>query len=757
MIRNIITLLLLIAIVFVSSHRESATAVKPESNQEFSAISAYAYLEEIAAEPHPIGSIANHRVKDYVVETLTDLGLEVKVELGYTYTSWKPSYNKIAYVENIVATLPGSNRSAKKVMLAGHYDSVVEGPGAADDGYAVACMMETARLLQLQKRENDLVLFITDGEEYGLLGAQYHAENNDLSDIGVVLNYEARGAEGPGIAFEWSENNAWLVAEMAKCYERPIANSLSYEIYKRMPNASDFTIFREQDVPGINHAFIDGFSYYHHPQDDLDHVSMNSIQHTGENMYLAAKHFVNFDFDLQNSSQIGDATFFNFFGSLVTYPGAANIWVLIIGLMLAIGACVSTYMCIRSRPKTAEGTPQKNISIAKSILSLLSILGVIILCAAVAYGIGSLAKTLYPQYSTFYSYHYYNHEWYLIACIGSTILICAWTGRMLLLKFGSANLLVGVLSVLALLTGVIYYFAPTGAYIMMWPMMAVATAALIQSRTPVPINLRTNALIGIVGVTMLIGMWTQFSHTLFLAFSLSALPGAIIPTALTCIAGFALLPHLWRDNLAVLILGVILLFSGLIVAHITARPTLEHPLLANIFYVYDSQTNETYVATSDKYLNSGHNGHMSSSRQGRLDRHLPYSNYYSSSEISLDRYRSQVRLDTISETKTTAHLKHPKKATMIQIYTSDVSNIDTLYVNGVVNKVFKAGATGSYYSPLYGIGLDSIRVEVTKKLPKLPTALHINMKYMELPIEDKYPDIILRNGAHTTVSERIEF
>jgi len=186
MTRQLLALTTFILLILFSHWRESATEVRPSSDIEFSAINAYKHLEEIAQKPHPIGSIENQRVRDYLVKTMKGLGLTTEIMTGYTRTSWKPTYNKMAYIENVVATLPGSDPDAKQVIIAGHYDSVVEGPGAADDGYSVASMIETARLLKNQNLKNDIIFLITDGEEYGLLGAQYYVENNSMDDVGLV-------------------------------------------------------------------------------------------------------------------------------------------------------------------------------------------------------------------------------------------------------------------------------------------------------------------------------------------------------------------------------------------------------------------------------------------------------------------------------------------------------------------------------------------------------------------------------------------
>jgi Zn-dependent M28 family amino/carboxypeptidase len=50
-------------------------------------------------------------------------------------------------VHNIVARLQGTEQS-KALLLVAHYDSVPTGPGASDDGAAVAAMLETLRALK---------------------------------------------------------------------------------------------------------------------------------------------------------------------------------------------------------------------------------------------------------------------------------------------------------------------------------------------------------------------------------------------------------------------------------------------------------------------------------------------------------------------------------------------------------------------------------------------------------------------------------
>jgi hypothetical protein len=743
MIRNISAITILCLLTFLAFNLESATKVKSSNTSGFSAENAFEYLEEIAKEPHPIGSLENKKVRDYLVQTLRAEGLEAEVQTGYVKSSWKPSYVRMAYVENVVATLKGTDPNAKKVVIACHYDSVMEGPGAADDGYAVACAIETVKLLKKENRKSDLILLITDGEEYGLFGAQLYASKTDLSEIGIMLNYEARGNEGPGIAFEWSDNNAWLVDELSKAYKRPIANSLSYEVYKRMSNGSDFTIFKRKAVPGINHAFIDGFSYYHHPQDNLQNISKESIQHTGENMYLAAKHFTNYEFKEEKKR---NASFFNFYGFFVNYGADLDLIFFTLAMLLAV--------LIMTLYKRRDLTSTKG-----SLISLLGIFGTLLLSSGACFGLTFLLKKIYPQYATFYANHYYNHEWYLLAGIGLTFVICWLLGRILIKKYGSENLGVAILLLLTFLSLGLYIEAQSATYLMMYPLATISAGLLLQSKFQSEEKPWIGFTIGIITLSVLIGFWAVFSHSIYLAFSLNILFSAIIPTALFCFASYALLPDLWKKSNAVAIFGVGLFLFSLGAAHATSNPTEARPLKSNLFYTYNSENAQTSVATFDDHINEGHLGLIDENEKINLAKQMPYYNFASASDVDLSKYKSEIS-DSIprdSKSSKTITLTHPKYASMTHIYIPEITNVDSLFVNNQLNKAFKDGATGGFYSPMYGFGLDTMEVRLVKRDTSVMCKVYVNIQYRDMPVPEKLPRDMVRNGGKVVMSEVLEF
>src|SRR5215471_1530354 len=162
---------------------EAATAPA----DKFSAERAMVYVRAIASVPHPLGSDANHKVRNYLLAQLSSLGLNPQVFDGTgTAHFWRSAV--IAHTRDILGRLPGSANTGA-IMLVGHYDSVPTAPGAADDGAAVAAILEAVRALRAGPGlKNDLIVLFTDGEESGLLGADAFAASHPwMKDVALLL------------------------------------------------------------------------------------------------------------------------------------------------------------------------------------------------------------------------------------------------------------------------------------------------------------------------------------------------------------------------------------------------------------------------------------------------------------------------------------------------------------------------------------------------------------------------------------------
>jgi acetylornithine deacetylase/succinyl-diaminopimelate desuccinylase-like protein len=126
---------------------------------DFSAARALAHLRAFARVPHPVGTAAHDAVRDYIVQQVSASGVQPEVQTATVVSPrWGSPYSA-ATVYNVLARLLGTDNS-KAVMLAGHYDSVSAGPGASDDGHAVALELETLRALLAGPRLRTDVVFL---------------------------------------------------------------------------------------------------------------------------------------------------------------------------------------------------------------------------------------------------------------------------------------------------------------------------------------------------------------------------------------------------------------------------------------------------------------------------------------------------------------------------------------------------------------------------------------------------------------------
>ncbi|MGH3785257.1 MAG: M20/M25/M40 family metallo-hydrolase [Pseudonocardiaceae bacterium] len=315
----------IVAVLTLLSARPPSPVPASAPVGEFSAQRALSHLQVFASEPRSLGSAASDRARDYLAGALRSAGFSVQTNQavgGFT----KDGIASFGRVDNIVATLPGRDPTGS-VVLAAHYDSVAAGPGASDDGAAIAAMLETVRALPSgDQLRNDLVLLITDGEENGLLGAAAFVRQHPLAAtcavLGtcVVLNWEARGVSGPSLMFETSRNNAALVQLFAAAAPYPHGDSSMVEFYRLLPNDTDFTALAGAGLVGMNFAYIQGAARYHTPGDTIANLDQASLQHHGANMLGLTRALGSIDLTTLVADH--DAAYFRVPGSVISYPMA---------------------------------------------------------------------------------------------------------------------------------------------------------------------------------------------------------------------------------------------------------------------------------------------------------------------------------------------------------------------------------------------------------------------------------------------------
>ena len=474
---------------------------------EFSSARAMKHLHAISQRPHPTGSPAQAEVRNYILSQLTALGIQPEVQEANS-------------ISNIVARLKGT-QNGKAVVLDGHYDTVPAAPGASDDGAAVAMMIETIRALKSRAPlKNDVIFLFSDGEELGKLGAAAFVYQHPwANDVGVVLNFEARGVKGPSIMFETSSENGWLIREFAKAAPHPVANSFAYDVYKFLPNDTDLTAFKEAGMAGLNFAFVDGFQFYHTPDDNLANLDERSLQHHGSYALALTQHFGNLD--LANV-RAGDAIYFNLFRSaMIVYPATLAIPFAGLAVVLFLTYAVRGFSKQRFAWKgVVSGFRALLVSIAIScvLVTLLRWVGNVL-----------------PR-----------HDRLLLAVSVLGIVIVTAIVYLRSAKTASAiEAVIGGLGGWLIMTVLTSLFFKGSSYLFVWPLICntLALAAVFPHRAStrrLPLRLALSS----VGAVPTIVLISSFVYLTFLALTFDSLSFAVVAAAAVALAVVPFVPTL---------------------------------------------------------------------------------------------------------------------------------------------------------------------------------------------------------------------
>jgi hypothetical protein len=276
----------------------------------------------------PVGSPANARAREYIIDQLRLFGYEVRVQ---ETDARRPDIGRTARVSNIIGVRRGTREEA--IGLLSHYDSAPEAPGAADDAFGVAVSLEAARVLAARtERTWSLMVLVTDGEEAGLMGAAALMTDREVARrLQAYLNIEAAGSSGPAHLFETGPENGWLVRPWAKHAPHPRGDSFGVEIYKRLPNDTDFTIFKRHGIPGLNFAVVGDSYAYHTARDTPERLSPRTVREAGENVVALVSALDGTDIT-QRSKAI--PTYFDIGGTVAATYGPRVSWAIAIAALV---------------------------------------------------------------------------------------------------------------------------------------------------------------------------------------------------------------------------------------------------------------------------------------------------------------------------------------------------------------------------------------------------------------------------------------
>jgi len=610
----------------------------------FSAGRAFTDVQAMGSVPHPLGSPANARVRDYLMARMQALGLSPQIQRG---TAFEAHGRLISggTVENVIGVLPGRDRNAPALALMAHHDSVPGSPGAADDTTGVASILEVVRAMKTHGvPARDVMVVITDGEEAGLLGARAFFDSPLAAHVGYVINLETRGGGGRAIMFETADHDGGDIALYRRTAMTPESNALTVFVYQHLPNDTDFTVAKQHGKVGLNYAFIGRQFDYHSPSSTPQALDIGSLQHMGQQVLPTA---VALAFG-QLPARTPDVVYGNvLFGLTLAYPPWAG-WLILAGCAALIAAGLT--LARRRAAFDWVDAPRG----AGAGLYLVALSGTALELVRRATGVGTgwmgyrpllarfptfevmmLAAALAALLATIALISRSRSRWIAAALpLGLGVAACLFGGLdMLALGFGGVGALAGaasfgrparlagawsgVLGLMLIVAAALQILAPTAAYVVAWP-LAAACVSFALSRGGAETAVRDRAIqMLIAGLTL---AWVGYLfHSLLVGLDLPAL--AILPTMLAATVVWPLAMPDDPEGASLWPAGVLFAVSGVIAAilHLSSPWTPRHPDAAEPIFVIDPAAHAAWRA-SQQPLNAWTRGVLTA-EGGRIGAH----------------------------------------------------------------------------------------------------------------------------------------
>lgn len=433
--------------------------------------------------PHPRGSVAHEEVRSALSGLLSKAGV-TPVEMTYPITY----EDTVRYVEtgvlvpeseltNLLVEIPGEVSDV--LLVVAHTDSVPMGPGVSDDLAAVANMVQCIEQLAKGNASyrNTVVFLFTDGEEEGMLGAACFAQSRKPTAVRIggapatqaqaesyqgliervrfVINLESRGTGGQTLLFETTRGNARTASLFAAHNPGLFASSLAADIYRLMDNNTDFTVFSQRGIQGLNVANIGEAYYYHTQSDDLAHLKDTTLQRSGDALMASLEAFGNAPLAELSETQ-DDAIFFDYLGGFTFSLPRWAAWV---------GAGLSVLLLLlwagRARARLGGSTVLRHVVLGLVVL-LAGLLAGVLTALGLTRALGGDAR-----FATRLASPLYMSLWlYLgLAATGLTGAFLVWGGLSKLLALPGRCIREAASLLLCLLGGICAFVLPAASYL----------------------------------------------------------------------------------------------------------------------------------------------------------------------------------------------------------------------------------------------------------------------------------------------------
>jgi hypothetical protein len=653
----------------------SSKIEKTSSLTEFSADKALLQLKEITKKPHFTGSPEHETVRNYLVSELEKLGLQVEIQEQMAVNKkWRAATNN----KNILARIKGSEKG-KALLLLSHYDSNPHSSlGASDAGSGVVVILEGIRAFLAKKeiQKNDIIICISDAEELGLLGANAFVNHHPWAkEVGLVLNFEARGSGGPSyMLLETNGGNKKLIEAFQQSdSDYPVATSLMYSIYKMLPNDTDLTVFREgANIDGYNFAFIDDHFDYHTVQDSYERMDMNSLKHQASYLMATLNYFA--DADLDNLKSESDYVYFNFpYFGLVFYPFS---WVIPMFV-----ACAALFLGV-----LFMGILKKKLTVKGIVKGFYPFLASMLTSAALAFFGWKLLLKIHPHYNDILHGFTYNGYYYITAFVSLTLAICFWIYKGYFATKSKQDLLVAPLFFWLVINGFVAFYLPGAGFFILPAVILLGILFVAQFSVS---KVDTMLLFTLFSIPVLI-IFAPLVKMFPVGLGLKMLVVSAVFTVL--LFGF-LVPVFaqYKDHKKLSLVFLLMGLMALISASVFSSYSVDRKKPNSVLYVFDSNKNEAYWASynieTDDFTKQflGENP-----TKGSYDGNTTASKYKTGIQLhaktkirNLEKPIISIVSDTIvgTDRKLTLRIESPRNANKIELLTKTPIKFKSFMVN----------------------------------------------------------------------------
>ncbi len=580
-----ILLIFLTCLYALSGIMPRAVISESVTEDEFSLSRALEHLEAVSEDPHYVGSESHGEVRQYLKQELEKLGLDVEVQETQVLGKKVRTGTR---VKNILARVRGQG-SGQALLLLSHYDSGVSTSyGASDAGSGVVTLLEGLRayLAQGERPKNDIILLFSDAEEIGLLGAQAFIDKHPwISDVRLVLNFEARGSGGPVLMFpETRWGNEKLIRAFDEAGVRhAFTNSLFYSVYKLFPNDTDLTLFWQYgQTQGFNFAFMDDHFDYHTSQDSFDRLDRNTLQHEASYLMPALSHFA--EADLEDLRSDKNLVFFNFPGAgLIFYPFD---WI----LPMVLGSLVALFILV------LLGFRNKSLSLRGILRGFAPLLIVLPIIGLASFYGWELLLRIHPGYRDMLHGFTYNGHLYVSSFVSFSLWFTLKVYQGFLKRSKAIDLLIAPVVLWLLLNLGLGLYLPGGGFFIVTVLTGIALLALfLFFRGPEEKRTVYSTLIALPMLLILVPLPGLFPVALGLRMVLvsTLLSALILMVLLPILAGY---PGLKSLNKFFLILGLLTLASASYSSGFDKES--RHP--DSIVYLRKEQDSSAFWASRDR-------------------------------------------------------------------------------------------------------------------------------------------------------------